>query len=159
MAMEDVRISPSNGKNLSFHGELIAEASHDRVPSPDGERWLNLRIYRRVDAGFVPVIEFHSTHVGEEDATIAEVVDSGHDVENFFYVFEPGELLADKSLIAMPMEERQRLTGALLKLYDSVVNRVLLAMKACPQSEATDASEHKSVAKRKKGLLGLLGLK
>lgn len=158
MAMDDVRIVPSNNKEISFRGELVAQASNDRLTTPGGERWFDLHVYKREALGFVPVIEYHSTHEGEDNIVVAEVVDRGHDVENFYFVFEPCEVFKQKSLDAMPLEERQRLTNSILKLYDSLVNRVLLAVKE-HSSDEPSGSDQRTSEQSKKGLLGFLGLK
>lgn len=115
--MEDVRILMSNGKELSLQGDLLARARTNRSGSIP-ERWFDLRVYRAADHGFVPVIEFGSTFENENAVTIAEVVDRSHDIENFFFVFEPSEVIADHVLDAMQVGDRQQLLRDTLSMYD-----------------------------------------
>lgn len=129
MAFEDVYIFPSGGKELLFRGELVAQAVNERESPPVSERWFELRVYRRNEGGFVPVIEYHTTFAGEPNLTIAEVVDRRHDVENFFYVFEPSETFDQTAFKAMSADDRQRRTKLLLAKYDALVNRVMLVVK------------------------------
>lgn len=151
MAVEEIQIVPTNGKEISFAGELIAHATSERTVTPSGERWFDLRVYKLVENGLVPVIEYHSSVDGEEKITIAERVDRSQDIENFFYVFEPCEVIPEAALKALPVEERQRLTNAILKQYDTQVNRALLQTKEHVTDDEPQISEP---PKPKKGLLG-----
>lgn len=155
MAMDDVRIVPTNNKELLFRGELVAQASNDRLTTPEGERWFDLHVYKREDSGLVPVIEYHSTHADEDNIVIAEIVDGAHDVENFYFVFEPCQVFKERALDAMPLEDRQRLTKSILKLYDSLVNRVLLSVKEHTGDEPS-RSEDDEDRQSKKGLFRFL---
>ena len=113
-----------------------------RSASVAGDRWFALRVYRRSPSGFVPVIEYCTTDVPDQQVTFAEVVDRLEDVENFFGVFEPSELFTDQMWKSMPIEERRRLTKSILRLYDVQVDSVLLAV----QTYAFDVSVEKTAA-------------
>ena len=152
MAVEDIRIVTSSEKEMSFAGELIAHATSDRSSGPLGDRWFDLRVYKKASEGFVPIINFYSTCDGEKDVTIAEHVDRSQDIENFYYVFEPYVVLPESVLQSMPLEERQRFTKTILKLYDAHVNRVLLSVK---EHATDDDAEVEPANAEKKGLLGL----
>lgn len=154
MAVEEIKIVPSNGKDITFKGELIAHATSDRSSTPLGDRWFDLRVYKEIGQGFVPVIHFFSTCEGEQDVTIAEHVDRSHDIENFYYVFEPGEVVPESVLKAMPVEDRQRFMKSILKLYDTQVNRVILSVK---EHATDDDSDVESAKSERKGLLEFFG--
>ena len=154
MGVEEIRIVPSSGKDISFSGELIAHATSDRSNTPLGVRWFDLRVYKEVGQGFVPVIDFFSTYEGEQDVTIAEHVDRSHDIENFYYVFEPGEVIPESVLKLMPVEDRQRFMKPILKLYDTQVNRVLLSVK---EHATDDDANIESPKSERKGLLDFFG--
>ena len=155
MEVEEVRIVPSDGKEMSFKGQLIAQATSERISTPLGDRWFDLRVYKVATTGFAPLIDFFSTCEGEESVTIAEHVDRAHDIENFYYVFEPCEVIPESVLKALPVEERQRFTKLLLKLYDTQVNRVLLSVKGHSTDDNAAAELPKPEAR---GLLGFFGL-
>lgn len=153
--MESIRIQQVNGKELIFEGDLIANAGTETASVAQLERWFQLRVYRNVDGGFVPSIEFGSPTESEASATIAEFVDSYHDIENFFFVFEPSEVFSGRYLNSMMQVDRQRLLGELLSQYDQLVNSVLLQLRRHRLGQETvEAAE----SKKKKGLLGYLGL-
>jgi len=154
MVVEEIQIVPSNGRDISFKGELIARATSDRSSTPLGDRWFDLRVYKESGHGFVPVIDFFSTCEGEQNVTIAEKVDSSHDIENFYYVFEPLFVIPDSVLQVLPIEDRQRFVKSILKLYDTPVNRVLLSVK---EHAADDHANVESQKSERKGLLGFFG--
>lgn len=147
MAVEEIRIVPSSGKDISFKGELIAQATSNRSSTPLGERWFDLRVYKQVGQGFVPVIDFCSTCEGEPNVTIAEHVDRSHDIENFYYVFEPREVILESVLKAMPVADRQPYMKSILKLYDTQVSRVLL----CAKGHATNDDDSDVEASKSEG--------
>jgi hypothetical protein len=157
MAMDDIRIVTSSGNELSFRGGLVAFAVSDRLESPEGERWFDLKVYKLEVRRFVPVIEFHSTCEREENVTIAEIVDKGKDVENFYFVFEPTALFDQLAIRAMPAEASKQLTRSVFKLYDSLVNRVLLSVKEHTHDESASASQIEP--DRGKRIFGFLGPK
>ncbi len=150
MAIEEIQIVPTNGKEISFIGEVIAHATSEPTITSFGEHCFDLRIYKLVEHGLVPVIEYLSTVDGEENVTIAERVDRSHDIENFFYVFEPCEVISESALKVLPIEERQRLKKTVLKHYDAQVNRILLQAKEHLTDDEPDVS---APPKEEKGLL------
>ena len=141
--METVRIVINENRELVFVGEQVFLGRSDEFTTDAGTRWLELAVFARKDGGFAPVIFYRSTC--ESDVTIAEHVDAYKDVENFFYVFEPTEVLDEKKLMALPVEQRQRLTKTLTRLYDEQVNKALLAVRACaaehPEQDAVREEE------------------
>lgn len=154
--MEDIRILKSNGVEMAFRGELLAKAETERSDSDPSERRFDLRVYRTDDRGFVPIIEFDSTFENENAVTIAEFVDQSHDIENFFFVFEPSEVFTETTLRTLPTPERQQLLREMLSMYDSVVNSVLIQLRRhCLEGECDPEIDE---PKKRKGLLGYLGL-
>jgi len=151
MSFVETRVEPTNGKVITFSGELIARSASDPISTTLGVRYFDLRVYKEAGAGYVPVIDFHSTCEGEANVTISERVDRSHDIENFYFVFEPCEVMPENVLKVMPTEQRQQLLKTILKLYDAQVNRVLLLVKQYARHAEDDKIE--SSQSKKSGLL------
>lgn len=126
--MESVKLVLSEEKKLLFSGERLFHSRSEDCVVGSETRWFELSGFAREEGGFVPVICFHSK--GEPPVTIAERVDEYKDIENFFFVFEPSEMLDRKPFMALSTKQRLRIEKGLMGIYDTEVNKALLATRA-----------------------------
>ena len=85
-------IRTSNGRDVEVTGSVIAVAGRSQVALEGGDLWFHLQVWQ-TDKGFVPVLRAFVSSDTEPMFVDAESVNAVSDVENFFYVFEPGEII------------------------------------------------------------------
>jgi hypothetical protein len=147
--MNEMLLNKMDGKKVSFVGELIGQAEGN-VESTDGlDREFALKLFRIKSGGFVPVIEYESNDSREQAGCIAEIVDLFKDVENFFFVFVPEDLLSEtKELDRDDLEARKKLAVKLRKTYENLSFTFLEEMSAMldpnRNSETTESNGQKA---------------
>lgn len=110
---------------IVFHGDLLVRVESARDVAGDGERGYDLSVYSRDDGGYVAAIDFVTTVPLEENRGLIELVDTIADVEDFFFAFEPDELLPDLSRSGRTASDRQNVLQRLYAKYDQRVKDVL----------------------------------
>ena len=121
--MNEILLDTFDDKPVSFVGELSNQAEA-KVEFSDGiERRFVLKLYTIESGGFVPSIEYFSDAPDEQTGCIAEIVDLVKDIENFFFVFVPEDLLEKTPARNQDRDEitkLRRLESVLRKTYEQL---------------------------------------
>ncbi len=121
--MHEILLDTFDDKPVSFVGELSNQAEA-KVEFSDGiERRFVLKLYAIESGGFVPSIEYLSDAPDEQTGCIAEIVDLVKDIENFFFVFVPEDLLEKtpaRNQDRAETDRLRRLETALRKTYEQL---------------------------------------
>ncbi len=137
--MNQIVLDTIDGKPVSFEGELISQ-TEGNVEFTDGmERKFVLKVYAIESGGFVPSIEYFSNSTLEKTGCIAEIVDLFKDIENFYFVFVPEDLLTKAS--GKPRDEAhasRRLASALRKTYERLAFAYLDELSEALQKNVVD---------------------
>ncbi len=129
-----------NSKPYSFDGKLLASVQGNPVHSEDGE--YQLLVYRASTGTFVSVIEFVSPTAAERVLSLADEMDTLNDVEDFFFSFEPAELLPE-TLASLPGEERAALLGRLYLEFEQQVGILLRNLNSGVTNESASSRVHR----------------
>jgi len=140
--MNEITLNTMDGEVVSFVGDLVCQAE-GCVEFSDGiDRNFGLKLYAIASGGFVPSIEYFSNSPMERTGCIAEIVDLAKDIENFFFVFTPEELLPDSAGLAQEeVETRTRLLNCLRKNYESLNFDFLDQVEAVVSEQAITEGE------------------
>lgn len=119
--MNEILLETMDDRQVSFVGELQSQ-TEGKVEFADGmNRSFTLKLYTIESGGFVPWIEYASDVSGEQAGCIAEIVDEFKDIENFFFVFVPDDLLEKTNgLTRDEADARKKLLARLRKTYESL---------------------------------------
>ena len=147
--MNEIILNTMDGDLVSFVGDLVCQ-TEGPVEFSDGiDRKFKLKLYAVESGGFVPSIEYLSDSPVERTGCIAEIVDLAKDIENFFFVFTPDELLPDSA--GLPREEvevRTRILACLRKTYESLNFNFLDQVEAVVGEQATTEGEQATTEPR-----------
>ena len=137
--MSEITINTMGAKPVSFVGKLATQ-KEGVVEFADGiQRRYLLKVYTIASGGFVPSIEYFSDASNEQTGCVAETVDLYKDIENFFFVFVPEEVLPkSKGLDRDAVGARQKLSTKLRKAYETLAFAFLDELKEKLESD-TDA--------------------
>ncbi len=128
--MQDIRITTTAKREIMFTGTAIAEAISEPVDFLGVGVSFRLRIWRKKDGGFAPSISVFVDEERQPRFIESEFVDTPTDVENFFFVFEPGEIL-DKLISGKTLnEERSDPANRLYGVYERQVTELLAEFSA-----------------------------
>ena len=128
--MSEITINTMGAKPVSFVGQLATQ-KEGVVEFADGipRRYL-LKVYTIESGGFVPSIEYFSDASNEQTGCVAETVDLFKDIENFFFVFVPEEVLPEsKGLDRDAIDARKKLSHKLRKAYETLAFAFLDELK------------------------------
>ena len=135
---QNVTIRTDDERELAFSGKLIAEARRSKSVLSEGELWFHLEVWSNDAGGFVPVLRLF-TYDGKPTFTEAEQVDSMTDVENFFFVFEPSEVLP-ALLGRLNVDDTQRRSNQAYAAYEGRVNELLLQFADRKKTETNEST-------------------
>ena len=131
-----------NSKPYSFDGKLLANVKGNPVRVDDGEYRYHLLVYRASSGTFVSVIELLSPTAAEYVLSLADEMDTLNDVEDFFFSFEPAELLPD-ALVSLPGEKRAALLGRLYLEFEQQVGILLRNLNSGATKERASNQVHR----------------
>lgn len=121
--MKEILLNTLDDKPVSFVGELSNQAEANVEVADGTERRFVLRLYTLESGGFVPSIEYISNAPGEQTGCIAEIVDLVKDIENFFFVFVPEDMIEKSAARTRDRDEAarlRRLETVLRKTYEQL---------------------------------------
>ncbi|MEM8681636.1 MAG: hypothetical protein AAGF97_19995 [Planctomycetota bacterium] len=122
--MPQISLSVTDHEPMEFTGRRLVRVEGSRDPSSTGWRRYDLSVYTVEAGGFVAAIDFISTVPNEPNRSVVEAVDRLTDVEDFFFAFEPDELLP-ATIPNLSLSHRQELLQRLYANYDRQVKDVL----------------------------------
>ncbi len=133
---------------LEFNGELIIAVKTPTIEVGGGTSHYRLLVFRHAEGGYVASIRYTTTAPTEHDATLTERLETDHDVENFFFAFEPAELCAHHETKLNRGADRHRLLRVLYGYYIEEVQRVVDCLRAnqAPCSDASNTEAEDQVA-------------
>ncbi len=111
----------SDRLTLDFVGELLSQVSSEKDTTERGTRHYELSVFRTEERLFVGAIFFRSTVEGEVGGSLAETLDSEKDVEDFFFAFEPDELVDKGMRSRLGAEDLADLLRRLYEHYEAAV--------------------------------------
>jgi hypothetical protein len=118
--MKLITLEKMDGQPVTFVGELAAQSEAPIADTGGLKRSFTLKLYLIESGGFVPTVEYFSEATTEKTGCLAEIVDLYKDIENFFFVFMPGDLLLDSNMMDRDQAEaRRRLSNKLEKVYQA----------------------------------------
>ena len=149
--MTEVQLETIDSSPVNFIGRLTCE-TEGQVEFPDGlTRMFRLKLYSVDSGGFVPSIEYASESSDEQSGCIAEIVDEFKDIENFFFVFVPEDLLPKATTHSRKEEDvHRKLSARMRKTYESLTFAFLDKLKltfesqvdtATPESKTSESAE------------------
>ncbi len=115
---------PDRG-NMEFVGEQLCQVSSRQDTTQRGSRLYDLSVYRTEQGLFVAVVDFQSAVADETGGLLAEELDSIKDVEDFYFAFEPDELVDERMRSQLDAEDLQSLLQRLYHLYEETVQDLM----------------------------------
>ena len=125
---------------LEFDGELIVTAETERIDLGGDSARYRLLVFRLTDGGFVASIQYSRSGQYERRVTLSEVLETNHDVENFFFVFEPEEHCSKEELTGNSDLDQDGQLRKLYGYYNEQVQRVVAELQSNAGSPAADSS-------------------
>lgn len=108
---------------LRFNGQLLADVATVPIQDETGARFLKLALYETSESDFVAGIIFCTSVPGEVEVPLFERLDEAVNVEDFFFAFEPDELL-QKAGMELPSERRQQIASELYRMYEIAARKI-----------------------------------
>lgn len=103
-------------------------------------RWLTLEVYETSKADFVAGIRFGTRVAGERCVGLFERLDRSADIEDFFFAFEPYELLGQAQL-SVSQSEKSQIALNLYKRFERLLPEILSQVSCRKEPGRNDNSD------------------
>lgn len=121
-----VIVRTTDERSVELSGAVIAVAGRAQVAFAGGDLWFHLQVWQTDgDNGFVPAIRAFLNDESDPLFVDAESVNSSTDVENFFFAFDPSEMVHNLIARSFSRESADRRVEGASAAYEKQVSKVL----------------------------------
>ena len=111
----------SEDSEFLFEGELIAHQDAVVELANDKSCRMNAKTYYLAGGGYVASLEFFRSGRPDEPIVLFEEIESKEDVEKFFYVFDPSEVLCEKASAREGRNDLEKNSRKLGRGYEQMI--------------------------------------
>ena len=114
-------------RSIELSGAVLAVAGRAQIALAGGDLWFHLQVWQtdNGDEGFAPVIRGFLNDETDPLYIDSEAVNNATDVENFFFAFDPAEMVHNLTARSFSRESAERLVMEAAPAYEKQVDKVL----------------------------------
>ena len=146
----------SKDREIMFEGELIAQQDAVVELANDESCRMNAKTYSLEGGGYVSSLEFLRSDCLGQPIVLFEEIDLMEDVEKFFYVFEPSEVLGEKTCTREQRKDMDQNFKKLARVYEQMIFAFLDQFQS--EAEARGTKDKPKPAKKEGSIWNKLGL-
>lgn len=124
--VSEYSIAGSDGKTVTFEGQLIASSHGSRADGSFGGRWHDLNVFKTVSGQYAVSIFYGSDHPTERSNDDVAFVTSHQELDDLLCLYQPEQFICPETLAAQPSSSsRQKLIDSVTRPYYRQVADIL----------------------------------